>query len=404
MMSNDEMEWCQNKNDYTMETPGIRTTTHHSFNIENNNTNNSNNKTIEQCNNNNSDNIDGDIIMNQNEDEHEQSQEEDQDKEFNMMMEQEYINIINLLSENLTLEDNPNQASLTRNIDNLVDNINDLYREMEDEEMGIEYNEDEEINQVITEPITVLNEIKGDSFKNKMDNNIRILYQNINSLRPKNMEKWKAILKQLEDFGVDITCLTETCVNWRLNKLRDKYRQLLRKNFKNSSMSVTTTPQRYEKNYLPGGTSTITTSNISKNISKHIYEKNNMGRWSGTQYQLGNGYYLNVISAYRVCKQTVNTSNSLSTYTQQHFLLKNKGIENPNPREQFIDDIISQFQEECKSVKHMVMFALDANEALGENASGIIRMCSTLGLVDPYLYKHNDFEDFPTHRHVTMHT
>jgi hypothetical protein len=78
-------------------------------------------------------------------------------------------------------------------------------------------------------------------------------------------------------------------VNWRLNKLRDRYRKLLRKNFINSAMSVTTTPQNYDRNYLPGGTATVTTSNITKNISKHIYDKHNMGRWCGTQYQLGSG-------------------------------------------------------------------------------------------------------------------
>jgi hypothetical protein len=78
-------------------------------------------------------------------------------------------------------------------------------------------------------------------------------------------------------------------------------------------------------------------------------------------------------------------------------MLKTRGIENPNPRDHFIDDIIMQFKEECQDVHHFFLFAVDANEALGEKEMGINRMCSELGLVDPYLHKHNDFEDFSTH-------
>jgi hypothetical protein len=47
---------------------------------------------------------------------------------------------------------------------------------------------------------------------------IRIVYQNINSLRPKSIDKWKASLDRIKDMEADIVGLCETCINWNLNK------------------------------------------------------------------------------------------------------------------------------------------------------------------------------------------
>jgi hypothetical protein len=58
-------------------------------------------------------------------------------------------------------------------------------------------------------------------YKNKDNQHVRFLYYNINSLRSKTTGKWKAILEQLEKYGIDITGLCETCTNWSNNKKRN---------------------------------------------------------------------------------------------------------------------------------------------------------------------------------------
>jgi hypothetical protein len=152
---------------------------------------------------------------------------------------------------------------------------------------------------------------------------------NINSFQPKNREKWKATNEQMGEFGNDITCFQEPCVNWRRNNITSIYKRILRKQFKQSTMAVTTTPQKYTEQYLPGGTCTVTTGPLINKINKHIYDKFNLGRWSGTIYHLGKGKQLYVINAYRVCKQNVTLHNSLSTYAQQYFIMKQRGIKEP---------------------------------------------------------------------------
>jgi hypothetical protein len=44
---------------------------------------------------------------------------------------------------------------------------------------------------VIIKPKEILNDKKGDSIHEKDEKSLRILFQNINSLRPQNTEKWK---------------------------------------------------------------------------------------------------------------------------------------------------------------------------------------------------------------------
>jgi hypothetical protein len=196
---------------------------------------------------------------------------------------------------------------------------------------------------------------------------------------------------------IDITCLVETCVNWRRNKLRKIYKQLLLKEFKNSDMSVTTTPQEYLKRYLPGGAATISSGKLSKNIKQHIYDDKNLGRWCGTNYNLDNKKQLHILSAYRVCQQNVNKSNSMSTYSQQFFMMKRNGIENPNPREAFITDFGKQLGEICNNPDNYVIICIDANENMEDPSSGIKELCTKCGLIDIFETKHEDCSEFSTH-------
>jgi hypothetical protein len=114
------------------------------------------------------------------------------------------------------------------------------------------------------------NEYEGDMLTKKNIYSIRFLYQNVNSLRPKNMEKWKATIDVMEYMECDIVGMSETCVNWKLKKTKQKYENMLQKKFKNYSMTRTTTRQLYNRVYLPGGTATIITGKWNTKIESRI--------------------------------------------------------------------------------------------------------------------------------------
>jgi hypothetical protein len=61
----------------------------------------------------------------------------------------------------------------------------------------------------------ILDDVKGDTLDEKQENHLRIMFQNINSLRPNTTDKWEATIRQIFEFKADIVGLCETCTNWK---------------------------------------------------------------------------------------------------------------------------------------------------------------------------------------------
>jgi hypothetical protein len=157
------------------------------------------------------------------------------------------------------------------------------------------------------------------------------------------------------------------------------------------------TENSIKSTHLPGGTLTLTTNKLVNHWEQDIIDKYNMGRWTGTTYRLGEGKKLNIITAYRVIDQKIKPSNSLSTNSQQHFLLKKRGIEN-KPRKQFINDFCEQFQDSCSHEDEYTILMIDANECLLQPENGgMTELLDKCKLINLYQSFHSDQEPFPTH-------
>jgi hypothetical protein len=75
----------------------------------------------------------------------------------------------------------------------------------------------------------ISNEEKGDNIHTKNLTDLRIFGQNINSLRPGNMEKWKGTIDRITHLQCDLVGISETAVNWSNNKLKETYKNCLKK-------------------------------------------------------------------------------------------------------------------------------------------------------------------------------
>jgi hypothetical protein len=95
-----------------------------------------------------------------------------------------------------------------------------------------------------------------------------------------------------------------------------------------------------------------------------------------------------------VCPQSVQKSNSMSTYTQQYMSMRAKGSEDPNPRQQVLDDLQEYIQS--TDTADYILIGIDANETISEESSKIMKVMKNNLLTDVYLYKHGN-EEFPTH-------
>jgi hypothetical protein len=130
----------------------------------------------------------------------------------------------------------------------------------------------------------VFNPPKGNKIGRKDKDTCRIIYQNINSLRPKTMDKWKATIQRTDHFEADIVGICETCINWNNNKIRQSYKNTLRKQYKINSMAVSKIPKNKEVINLPGGTATFTVNDLVHKIEAVIQDQFEMGRWTGYTY------------------------------------------------------------------------------------------------------------------------
>ena len=229
----------------------------------------------------------------------------------------------------------------------------------------------------------------GDSINFKHQHTFRLYFQNINGIQLHLPEKWENIIKtSMEEMHSDIVGFCETCLNWKLPHIRKQLQQLNTKYLK-TKINITHSNNRTHStsSFLPGGTLLATKGHWTGRIQEHLHDPHHMGRWTGTKYILQQNRHLYVLSAYRACRNSSspqNLANSNSTYAQQYYSLKEKGTDTPQPRKQFVEDIIQYIHALHLQPDDMLILLMDANEQIGMEQSGIANIITHGGLVDMF--------------------
>jgi hypothetical protein len=245
------------------------------------------------------------------------------------------------------------------------------------------------------------NIFQGDRLDRKAPNHIRFLFQNINGLHAPKLHKWLATINKILELEIDITALCETCINWRKNKVKQKYQASL--NTKSSfgklvNPNLVTSPIDipYQEDRVPGGTAMITAGKWTSRIERPIKDLFSMGRWCGNIFRLSGNKRLHLITAYRPCPTRIGITTSLSTAHQQTVKLQQRKINNSTPRKQFVIDFINQFYEICNDPNELVILALDANSNLTEDIRGLKILAQECNFIDLFNEIHPQSEEFAT--------
>jgi hypothetical protein len=245
--------------------------------------------------------------------------------------------------------------------------------------------------------IPVQNPAKGDCHLTKLPKNCRFITQNIKGLQAKNQGKFKGTLDRIHYMQGDIIGLSETNTNWGCHAITKKFKDTIYWNTPGGSLTLSPIPTSYDKPYLPGGTLTLTLGKWRSYIDRKITDSEELGRWTGNSYRLSNNSKLHIITAYRVCDGQAEANSSLTAYNQQFIGIQAKGIKNPNPRQQIIDDPILQIKQLTKTTNDYIMIGIDANAEINNDKRGLGKLCNECDLVDMYTSIHEDYENFPTH-------
>ena len=120
--------------------------------------------------------------------------------------------------------------------------------------------------------------------------------------------------------SIDVACLPETCTDWKRNHTVTVCSSLARKYWKQVRLSTSCSSIPATHRYLPGGTATLITGNLTGRIV-NLGSDQSMGRWSYARLRGHNGNHIFIITAYMVCKTSISTTGPTTAFRQQANIL-----------------------------------------------------------------------------------
>jgi len=221
--------------------------------------------------------------------------------------------------------------------------------------------------------------------------------------------------------GVGVLCLAETNVNWGHPQILNKFHCSLRKIWKHSTHSKSFTADNFTSEEQPGGTLTLVCNHWTSRVIERGVDPFGLGRWSYLVLQGKENIKILIITAYRVCRQTIQSAGH-KTATAQKFRALSKtfrdaDLENdPIPRRQFIVDLQSWI-EHMSEEGYQIILSINANETYSttegnftplhyttaapipiKGHDGILNtLVRTCGLIDPLLLQHSESSPPPTY-------
>jgi len=228
------------------------------------------------------------------------------------------------------------------------------------------------------------NEPWGDSDQyHQLNDNFRVLSKNVNTINPQSLDM-TAMAIELQNSNASIFLVQETNTAWKPPATSSIHAQCSRVH-RHVKLATSSSQDNTEVKHHPGGTLTAA---LGKWASRVIDSGSDheLGRWSYLELVGKKGMRLIVASAYRVCPQPFDAT-AMTVTAQQTRLLLQRGVQNPNPRQQFISDLIQQIKQWRQQNKE-VLIGMDANENIDDPNSHIARLFDETDLIDLHHHRY----------------
>ena len=183
----------------------------------------------------------------------------------------------------------------------------------------------------------------GDSIREDPKDLHRIYFQNVDGLR--NDCDTKALsVSTMAQLKVGTFCWADPCLDFSQMSVRRSLQTPINQHFTSarcafSSCDIPETRLSGKTGYQPGGTFMASTGRwATRSMGKPLVDPSGMGRWSGLCNLGKGGKRLAILTAYRSPRG--GPSGGFGFYDQQFAKLLAKGVEKPNIRRQFINDMV----------------------------------------------------------------
>ena len=147
---------------------------------------------------------------------------------------------------------------------------------------------------------------------------------------------------------------------------------MLRTQYKHSILLNATSDETSTSFHKPGGASLAILGNAVGTISQKYIDETGLGRWVYTILNAKNHRKIVVITAYRLCYNSLPRGHE-TAYSQQYRILRRQNVTNPRPKQLFDHDLISLLTQ-WRNKKYDIILMMDANTSiLDHNLQKIIR-------------------------------
>ncbi len=218
---------------------------------------------------------------------------------------------------------------------------------------------------------------------------LRVLSRNVNTINPsENFIEWQAAGQAFTEYSVSIACLQETNTQWS-HPILHSIRQVMHKlPTKKAKIATSSSAEVIIGNYQPGGTCTIALGRWVSHARIAEQDPHGLGRWSYIEFEGCDGRRIVVVSAYRSCSQQTRLGSS-TYHDQQYRLLLSETNPRPDPRLQFLDDLIEQIRL-WRHQQKAVLVCMDSNDDVTRinPKKGIGRLLSETDLIDLHHFKY----------------
>jgi hypothetical protein len=228
----------------------------------------------------------------------------------------------------------------------------------------------------------------GDSVIQKSPTSTRVFFQNVKGLSSSaGSEDYRYYFNCLQSLQVDVAGLAETNTCWSHTHLREDFVSVARQYYRQNkvvfgSPSVTCDSIPSNESFQAGGTITLLHGPlVSRLFGPAIQDPSGLGRWSGVTLAGCNKQFLTILTAYRVCSNSIRNASLGSAFAREYHHFVTDTSQTVNPRRLFLRDIKKQIHDLQQS-GHAIVLMLDANatEKTDPAFSDFISECSLIDL------------------------
>jgi hypothetical protein len=212
----------------------------------------------------------------------------------------------------------------------------------------------------------------GDDIQEKLQDDTRIFFQNINGFSTKNLAKWNMSLEWLRQKSVDIAGMAEPNLNVQNPKTVHMYSNKLTQFGNRSTGTFAKNTNPSESYYQPGGAFIMCNESWKSRIVEIIHDKRQWGRYVGYTFRLKQNKTLTVLSAYRVVNRLGTSLGHKTSVRHQREQSQLSGISTSvrqlclNDLEEFATNCTKKFGDD-----HLILIMIDANETIKDESENL---------------------------------